>query len=128
MSASEGTSGAAHPSPPHDRVDADRQPEDLDDERGQVEVEHQRDEYEDCTQRVQQGVAEVAHLEPIEAPSLRREADLRGALDRSSETPGEEGGPDEAPAAAEESIEDYQLGRAIDLLQGLALFQERAMN
>ncbi len=70
---------------------------------------------------------EQARLEPLEAVDSRREQDLRGALqnDRTEEdaAPGE---PDGAPS--EEESQDYQLSRAIDLLQGLSLFQQRALN
>ena len=68
---------------------------------------------------------EQARLEPLDAGVSRREEDLRGALTNERS---EEG--DSAPdgAADEEEIEDYQLSRAIDLLQGLSLFQERALN
>lgn len=68
---------------------------------------------------------EQARLEPLDAGVSRREEDLRGALTNERS---EEG--DSAPdgAADEEELEDYQLSRAIDLLQGLSLFQERALN
>ncbi len=66
-----------------------------------------------------------ARLEPLDSVVSRREEDLRGAL--RNEKPDER---DSTPdgAADEEEIEDYQLSRAIDLLQGLSLFQERALN
>ncbi|MDX1576809.1 MAG: peptidase S41, partial [Kiloniellales bacterium] len=68
---------------------------------------------------------EQARLERLEAGDSRREEDLRGAL--SNEVPDEDGG-DSDGAAGEGEFEDYQLSRAIDLLQGLSLFQERALN
>jgi carboxyl-terminal processing protease len=68
---------------------------------------------------------EQARLEPLEAGVSRREEDLRGAL--SNESFEEEGGGQDG-AAGEEEPEDYQLSRAIDLLQGLSLFRERALN
>ena len=68
---------------------------------------------------------EQARLEPLEAGVSRREEDLRGAL--SNESSEEEGGGQDG-AAGEEEPEDYQLSRAIDLLQGLSLFRERALN
>lgn len=61
---------------------------------------------------------EQARLEPLEAGVSRREEDLRGAL--SNESSEEEGGGQDG-AAGEEEFEDYQLSRAIDLLQGLSL-------
>ena len=68
---------------------------------------------------------EQGHLEPAEASPLRREEDLRGALDNGIE--------DEHDAEAnaedgEQEVEDYQLSRAVDLLQGLFLFRQRALN
>ena len=66
-----------------------------------------------------------ARLEPLDSVASRREEDLRGALrnEKSEEIDSTQDG-----AADEEEIEDYQLSRAIDLLQGLSLFQERALN
>jgi carboxyl-terminal processing protease len=61
----------------------------------------------------------------------RREADLRGALTN----PNEENGvapetPEETPghALSETTEQDYQLARAIDLLRGLALYNQRVVN
>ena len=66
-----------------------------------------------------------ARLEPLEAGASRREEDLRGALSNEG-SEGEEGAGDGAAEDAE--FEDYQLSRAIDLLQGLSLFRQRALN
>ena len=63
-----------------------------------------------------------ARLESIDTPQLRREADLRDSLDVEGEE-GETSAPDGAP---DDDFQDYQLTRALDLLQGLALFQQRA--
>jgi len=63
-----------------------------------------------------------ARLESIDTPQLRREADLRGSLDVEGKE-GETSAPDGAP---DDDFQDYQLTRALDLLQGLALFQQRA--
>ena len=73
-------------------------------------------------------LVEAARIESVESGRQRRESDLRGALEN-----GEESGAPEAdqPAAEAEGIttpQDYQLARAIDLLRGLALFAERAIN
>ena len=65
-----------------------------------------------------------ARLESIDSPQLRREADLRGSLDAESEED-EASAPDGAP---DDDFQDYQLARALDLLQGLALFQQRVLN
>jgi len=77
-------------------------------------------------------VVEQAQLEVAEHAQGRREADLRGALDNDSEN--SEGGATEDQDAengstiSERAQEDYQLVRAIDLLRGLALYGERAVN
>ncbi len=68
---------------------------------------------------------EQARLEPLDSAVSRREEDLRGAL---SNEGSEDGDSAEDGAASEEEPKDYQLSRAIDLLQGLSLFRERALN
>ena len=70
-------------------------------------------------------VVEQVRLEPIEQGSLRREADLRGALENDN---GGEETEDDPDAPADGEVKDYQLSRALDLLQGLALFREQALN
>ncbi len=70
-------------------------------------------------------VVEQVRLEPIEQGSMRREADLRGALENDN---GGEEAEDEPDAPADGEVKDYQLSRALDLLQGLALFREQALN
>ncbi len=86
-------------------------------------------------------IVEQARLENLTTGSSRREADLRGALDNA-------GGTDENPSEATEPVadeetsapestdqvatdndtpEDYQLSRALDLLQGYALFSDLNM-
>jgi len=89
-------------------------------------------------------IVEQAKPETVENAPRRREADLRGALDNG----GGNGGPDDAKKTPEDVPEDageekpaedtaeepapkrqdYQLSRALDLLQGLAFFNERAIN
>ncbi len=86
-------------------------------------------------------VVPQALLETVDSGPRRREADLRGALDNG----GGNGGPDDSNATppedpaddepADEMAEktapkrqDYQLSRALDLLRGLAFFNERAIN
>jgi len=63
-------------------------------------------------------IVEPAKIEEVAIRRIR-EQDLRGALDKS-----EEAG-DEAEDAEEEKPVDYQLLRAIDLLEGVTLYQER---
>ncbi len=86
-------------------------------------------------------VVEQARIEKVEQPARRREADLRGALDNGNadadksdeKKPAGTGKakPDGADAgdagkdAKKPAPEDYQLGRALDLLRGLALFSGR---
>ena len=88
-----------------------------------------------------------ARIEAIETARLRREADLRGALDRGDQEPEDpaKAAPDENGAKGEEPgagddveaeakdeaakpIEDYQLSRAIDLLRGIALYKSQNLN
>ncbi len=71
---------------------------------------------------------EQARIEELEAGPRRSEADLRGALDKTEGTDEGEPGDAQAEAAADETPQDYQLARALDLLQGLALFNQRAVN
>jgi carboxyl-terminal processing protease len=86
-------------------------------------------------------VVEQARIEKVEQPARRREADLRRALDNGNagadkSEPKKPAGtgkakPDGADAgdagkdAKKPAPEDYQLGRALDLLRGLALFSGR---
>ncbi len=80
-------------------------------------------------------LVERARLEAIEGPLRRSEAELRGHLEGDdegqSEAPatGEPGADEDAVAeAADLAAEDYQLARALDLLRGLVLFNQRAVN
>jgi carboxyl-terminal processing protease len=76
-------------------------------------------------------VVEAARIEvaPQQGPA-RREADLRGAL-RNNQAPAAPNGAPAAPAGEneerqQESVQDYQLSRAFDLLRGLALYNQRS--
>jgi carboxyl-terminal processing protease len=81
-------------------------------------------------------LVEQAKVEAPEAAGSpgRREADLRGALTNpngengvDSGTPAED--PEvEAHALSEAAEQDYQLARAVDLLRGLALYNQRVVN
>ena len=62
-------------------------------------------------------MVELAVVEDIENGAVREE-DLRGALDNAED--GEDSASDDDSASI--NIEDYQLARAIDLLQGLSVF------
>ena len=63
---------------------------------------------------------ERAKLEVIETENQRSEADLRNALDTDN-------APDEgAEETADRAVDDYQLARALDLIQGIALYQRRS--
>ena len=81
---------------------------------------------------------EQARIESLDGASRRSEADLRNALTNPGgaggaaqpETDGDKSGetPEQPAAEAEEPPVDYQLARALDLLHGLALFNERVVN
>ncbi|MBC6406328.1 MAG: S41 family peptidase [Rhodospirillales bacterium] len=81
----------------------------------------------------------LATIEPLDVGELRHEEDLRGSLENPQEEEADEtpaaadGGevsddskPEEPADGSSEPTEDYQLSRALDLLRGLALFDERA--
>jgi len=86
-------------------------------------------------------IVEQARLERIDQPRQRREADLRGAL-RNEQAPQRGPAPDSGaappasqtpPAEGEEPLSsmptpanDYQLARALDLLRGIALYNQKA--
>jgi carboxyl-terminal processing protease len=81
-------------------------------------------------------IVEQARIEMIDAPKRRREADLRGALDKSDEVREEgkdSGGTDDQSSdsegaedtEAEATAKDYQLLRALDLVRGLSLFANK---
>ncbi|MBM3535042.1 MAG: S41 family peptidase [Alphaproteobacteria bacterium] len=82
-------------------------------------------------------------FETVEETKRRREGDLRGALSNSGQgrvgtTPGSSETPATTPTAPgaaptaeagpQVSSEDYQLARALDLLRGIALYQQRVVN
>lgn len=72
-------------------------------------------------------VVELAKIERIDEGSRRREADLRGALDSPNASP-DTGGEETAEVEGNDPLEDYQLARAVDLLRGIHLFQNRVVN
>lgn len=65
-------------------------------------------------------IVEQASLETAESGQLRREADLRGALENDgvSDDPSAENEHGRSDAA----VQDYQLSRALDLLHGLSIY------
>jgi carboxyl-terminal processing protease len=71
-----------------------------------------------------------ANVELVENGDARREQDLRGALDQSGEgAPDADGGRGEiSEEQAKKLRQDYQLSRAVDLLRGLTLFEQRVLN
>ncbi len=71
-------------------------------------------------------LVEQARIESLDAGPRRSEADLRGALDNTGGA--DEGETEGTTAETEDEPQDYQLARALDLLQGLALFNQRAVN
>ena len=82
-------------------------------------------------------IVEQARIEMIDAPKRRREADLRGALDKSDEVREDRrklsAGPmtraaipkDAEDTEEEATAKDYQLLRAFDLVRGLSLFANK---
>ena len=68
---------------------------------------------------------EQARIESIEPQSRRRESDLRGALDNevNKDAPEKSGAAEAKPPI---KPEDYQLARALDLINGIAMFSSRA--
>ena len=72
-------------------------------------------------------VVEQARIEKVETGPQRREADLRGALDNGNGNGAPEAEKKE-PAKPATEQQDFQLSRALDLLRGLAFFNERAIN
>ncbi|MFQ5954536.1 MAG: S41 family peptidase [Kiloniellales bacterium] len=73
-------------------------------------------------------VVEQARLEKTDQVARRRERDLRGALGAMEDPAEEDAGGSETSDAAQEAEEDYQLARALDLLRGISLYRERAVN
>ncbi len=72
-------------------------------------------------------VVEQVRIEKVETGPQRREADLRGALDNGNGNGAPEAEKKE-PAKPATERQDFQLSRALDLLRGLAFFNERAIN
>ncbi len=77
-------------------------------------------------------MVEQARVELIDGSIRRREENLRGALENSNAKPADAkmGAPAEPPSegAEESSLEDYQLARALDLLHGIALYEDQQTN
>ncbi len=77
-------------------------------------------------------MVEQARVELIDGSIRRREEHLRGALENSNAKPADAkmGAPAEPPSegAEESSLEDYQLARALDLLHGIALYEDQQTN
>ncbi len=74
-------------------------------------------------------VVEQARIEKAEAPPTRNEASLRNRLPSEDEING--GKTEEKPATngrSEDARKDFQLARAVDLLDGIALFRSRFVN
>ncbi|WP_417454864.1 S41 family peptidase [Kiloniella sp.] len=67
-------------------------------------------------------VVEQAKVETLDIKGQRREADLRGALENKGGTNGD--GEEDGDGTTEETAkpQDYQLDRALDLIQGIALY------
>lgn len=73
-------------------------------------------------------IVEQAKVENIGEERRFRENDLRGALDRKAKTSSKNDDADDADSEDGEPV-DYQLSRAVDLIRGLALYnQQNAVN
>lgn len=68
-----------------------------------------------------------AKLEQLDSPRRTREADLRNSITNETSKPDSEADENDKAADVLEPA-DYQLARAIDLLRGIAFYQERATN
>ena len=78
-----------------------------------------------------------ARIETIDSPKLRRESDLRNALDNGDKKTGanpssdskddKKSGDSAADGDKPEEKQDFQLARALDLLRGLALFSGKVV-
>ena len=67
-----------------------------------------------------------ARVESIETPARRRESDLRGAIENETDKDApEKPDTDAAETKPSQTPEDYQLARALDLINGVALFSKR---
>lgn len=82
-------------------------------------------------------LVERARLEVLESGKLRSEADLRGALTNDQDGDAETGNADSEDSATDadvdetvesSNLQDYQLARALDLMQGIALYRNREAN
>ena len=89
-------------------------------------------------------LVEPAKIEKVAQGTIRHEADLRGALKNTDKAPTQTGEtpanvpPGTTPSQPAEpgsvdplvlgTAEDYQLARALDMLRGVALFNQRAVN
>ncbi len=77
-------------------------------------------------------VVEQARFEAIDSGQRRREENLRGALENENAKPTEnkvESTVDaSADGEAESFLKDYQLARALDLLHGIALYEDQISN
>jgi carboxyl-terminal processing protease len=73
-----------------------------------------------------------ANVEVVDNGEARREQDLRGALGQGQESAAPESDGQTAGDLSKEKAkalrQDYQLSRAVDLLRGLTLFQQRVLN
>ena len=69
-----------------------------------------------------------AKLEPLDTQRRTREADLRNSITNETVKPNAEGGEKSSKAADSLEPTDYQLARAIDLLRGIAFYQQRTTN
>ncbi len=73
-------------------------------------------------------IVEQARIESLDNGPQRREEDLRGALENPTQDESTSKSEDDSSESETDTPPDYQLARALDLLRGLALFNERTVN
>jgi len=67
-------------------------------------------------------IVEQAKIETLDTKGQRREADLRGALENKGGTNGNSDNDGSGTSEETAKPQDYQLDRALDLIQGIALY------
>lgn len=69
-------------------------------------------------------IVEQSRVESLEPAHRRREADLRGALENENGSDAESADAENSAVTENDTPQDYQLNRALDLLHGIALFSD----
>lgn len=67
-------------------------------------------------------IIEQSRVESLEPGNNSREADLRGALENDNGPEGDDADPSAGEPSVNDTPEDYQLNRALDLIRGISLY------